>query len=337
MEHSLRERIQVVQSAEDDIYGSCKIEVVAGMVDVFHQVPSTTMAEHQAKDNQLAPVLEWVREGKQPTKAAIYQVRSKNTRQLMYQFHQLILKDGVLHHLYIHNDVEYHQLVLPQRYHKKILQSLHNDLGHQGIDRTLDLLRERVYWPTMTQDASSWVEQCRRCQVAKGDYNIPKPKYGHLIAHNPLDLVCLDFTKVDPSKGGKENVLVMTDAFTKFSVAVTTNNQQALTVAKALVERWFHVYGIPSRIHSDQGKSFDNKIIDALCKMYGVKRTMTSPYNPRGNSQCERFNRTMFGLLKTLTKEQKGDWPAHLPALTFTYNVTPHSTTGYQPYELMFG
>ena len=56
--------------------------------------------------------------------------------------------------------------------------------------------------------------------------------------------------------------------FTKFSVVVTTNNQQALTVAKALVKRWFHVYGIPSRIHSDQGKSFDNKIIDALCKMY---------------------------------------------------------------------
>ena len=337
VEHSLRERIQVVQSAEDDIYGSCKIEVIAGMVDVFHQVPSTTMAEHQAKDNQLAPVLEWVRKGKQPTKAAIYQVHSKNTRQLMYQFHRLTLKDVVLHHLYIHNDVEYHQLVLPQRYHKKILQSLHNDLGHQGINRTLDLLRERVYWPTMTQDASSWVEWCRRCQVAKGDYSIPKPKFGHLIAHNPLDLVCLDFTKVDPSKGGKENVLVMTDAFTKFSVAVTTNNQQALTVAKALVKRWFHVYGIPSRIHSDQGKSFDNKIIDALCKMYGVERTMTSPYNPQVNSQCESLNHTMFGLLKTLTTEQKGDWPSHLPALTFAYNATPHSTTGYQPYKLMFG
>ena len=119
MEHSLRERIQVVQSAKDDIHGSCKIEVIASMVDVFPQVPSTTIAKHQAKDNQLAPVLEWVREGKQPTKAAIYQVRSKNTRQLMYQFHRLILKDGVLHHLYINNNVEYHQLVLPQRYHKK--------------------------------------------------------------------------------------------------------------------------------------------------------------------------------------------------------------------------
>ena len=45
----------------------------------------------------------------------------------------------------------------------------------------------------------------------------------------------------------------------------------------------------------------------------------------------------MFGLLKTLTKEQKGDLQAHLPTLTFAYNATPHSTTGYQPYELMFG
>ena len=134
VKHSLRECIQVVQSAKDDIYGSCKIKVITSMVDLFHQVPSTTMAKHQAKDNQLAPVLEWVRKGKQPTKATIYQVRSKNTWQLMYQFHRLILKDGVLHRLYIHNDVEYHQPVPPQSYHKKILQLLHNDLRHQGID-----------------------------------------------------------------------------------------------------------------------------------------------------------------------------------------------------------
>ena len=45
----------------------------------------------------------------------------------------------------------------------------------------------------------------------------------------------------------------------------------------------------------------------------------------------------MFSLLKTLTKEQESDWPAHLPAPTFAYNVTPHSTTGYQPHEIMFG
>ena len=56
-----------------------------------------------------------------------------------------------------------------------------------------------------------------------------------------------------------------------------------------------------------------------------------------GNAFCERFNRTLFGLLKTLTKEEKEKWPAHLPALCFAYNATPHSVTGLQPYQLMFG
>ena len=73
--------------------------------------------------------------------------------------------------------------------------------------------------------------------------------------------------KVGPSKDGKENVLVMTNAFLKFNVAVVMPNQQVKTVAKALVNKWFYVYGIPTRIHSNQGKSFNNKIIEQLCKI----------------------------------------------------------------------
>ena len=172
--------------------------------------------------------------------------------------------------------MEYHQLVLPQRYHHKVITALHDHMGHKGIDRTLDLLRERVYWPSMAKDAQNWVTNCRRCQIARGDYNQPKPKIGHLEAHNPLDLVCLDFTKIDPSKTGKENILVIIDAFTKFSLAVCTPNQTAKTVAKILVEKWFHVYGIPARIHSDQGRCFDSNIIKALCKMYGLEQSTST-------------------------------------------------------------
>ena len=63
---------------------------------------------------------------------------------------------------------------------------------------------------------------------------------------------------------------------------------------------------------------------------------MTMPYNPCGNSFCERFNHTLLGLLQTLPKEQKSCWPLLVPSLVFTYNAMPHSSTGYQPYELMF-
>ena len=180
-------------------------------------------------------------------------------------------------------------------------------MGHQGINRTMDLLRERVYWPSMAKDAQSWVTGCHCCQIARGDFTQPRTKIGHLEANNPLDLVCLDFTKIDPSETGKENILIITDAFTKFSLAFCTPNQTAKTVAKVLVEKWFHVYSVLSHIHSDQGRCFDLNVVKALCNMYGVEQSFTSLYNPRGNTFCECFNHTLFGLLKTLKVEEKAN------------------------------
>ena len=115
----------------------------------------------------------------------------------------------------------------------------------------------------MFADTDHWLAQCKQCLVVKGDYTEPKTLQGSLVANQPLELLCIDFTKADIVKGGKENILVLTDAFSKYSQAFVTNNQKSLTVAKILVEKWFSVFGIPTRIHSDQGRSFDNEIISA--------------------------------------------------------------------------
>ena len=171
----------------------------------------------------------------------------------------------------------------------------------------------------------------------KGDYTEPNTIPGVIIANNPMDLVCIDFTKVDPLKDSKENILVLTDAFTKFSQAFVTPNQKAITVAKILVDKWFYTYGIPACIHSDKGHSFDSEIMSHLYVLYGVEQSTTMPYNLHGNAPMERLNHTLIGLLKSLPKEQKSNLPLHLPSLVFAYNAMPHDTTGYQPYELMFG
>ena len=96
------------------------------------------------------------------------------------------------------------------------------------------------------------------------------------------------------------------------------------------------MFGIPSCIHSNQGRSFDNEVISHLCKMYGIRQSTTIHYNPGGNSQCKRLNRTLFGLMLSLDQEQKPNQPIYLPSLVNAYNATPHRTTGFQPYELMF-
>ena len=79
----------------------------------------------------------------------------------------------------------------------------------------------------MCQDVTKWVKSCKRYKKAKNLYNDPNGKQGSLIANCSLDLLCLDFTKMDCSKDGKENILIMIDAFSSFTVAVVTANEQA--------------------------------------------------------------------------------------------------------------
>ena len=163
------------------------------------------------------------------------------------------MKWDILHWIYITNDVESQQLVLPKEYHQTVLCMLHDDYGHQGLDQTLALLRERFYWGTMNHDVTKYVTNCHQCHVRKGHNTGPQTQQGSLVANNPLDLLCIDFLKVDPSRDGKENILVLTDAFTKFSQAFVTNNQKAPNIAKIFVNKLFYGYGILAHIHRDKG------------------------------------------------------------------------------------
>ena len=58
----------------------------------------------------------------------------------------------------------------------------------------------------MNQDVTEYVTNCHWCHAVKGHYTDPQTQQGSHVANNPLDLLCVDFLKVHPSKGGKENI-----------------------------------------------------------------------------------------------------------------------------------
>ena len=230
-----------------------------------------------------------------------------------------------MHQLYINNDVEYHQMILPLEYQMQVPQMLHDGQHNQGIEITTAFCGECFYWSTIYKDIAEYVKDCPWCQVAKAPYVGPKTQPASIIANGPMDLLCVNFTTIDPSRDSKENVLVLTDAFSKFSQAFVTPNQKVLIMVKIIVDKWFYIYRIAARIHSDKGQSFENTILEHLYTIYGVKQSTTIPYNLHGNSNCERFNHMFHDLSKTLDKEQKTNWTLHLSSLVFAYNAMPHS------------
>ena len=182
-------------------------------------------------------------------------------------------RQGVLY-VKFHDPLEgdHYQLLLPAELRPKVLEALHNRAGHQGQERTLALLQKRCWWPGMSADVERWCKSCETCTVSKAPTPKVRPTMGSLIAEKPLDILAIDFTQLEKSSDGRENVLVMTDVFSKFTQAVPCRDQKSSTVAKALIREWFQKYGVPRRIHSDQGRNFESQLVKDLCAEYTVSQ-----------------------------------------------------------------
>ena len=252
------------------------------------------------------------------------------------QFDHLKVSRGVLYREVQENEEIISQIVLPECYRATVLEGLHNDVGHPGRERTLSLLRERFFWPGMTTEVEKHVSNCDRCLKRKSSTNTYAPLV-NIQSTYPLELVCFDYLTLEPSKGGFGNILVITDHFTKYAVAVPTRNQTAKTTADAFYNEFIVKYGIPTKLHSDQGANFESNIIKELCEVMDIKKTRTTPYHPMGNGCVERYNRTLLNMLGTLEPSKKADWKKYIPSLVYAYNCTKHETTKISPFELMFG
>ena len=146
----------------------------------------------------------------------------------------------------------------------------------------------------------------------------------------------MDFMEMPKSLSGNKYCLVMMDYYTKWPEVFAVADQQALTVARALLY-FVSRHGIPQVLHSDQGRLFDNEVIREVCKMLGIQKVRTSSYHPEADGLVERMNRTILQMLSKYAAEQPTEWDLFIQPLVGAYRTAVQASTGFSPFALVYG
>ena len=134
-----------------------------------------------------------------------------------------------------------------------------------------------------------------------------------------------------------KNVLVMTDHFKRYALAVVMKDQTAKTVMKVFYECFIAVFGVPVKLLSDRGVNFTSALVEELCAAFGIQKCRTTAYHTQCNGQVECFHQMLFCMIVKLARDKKAQWEQHLLELLQAYNSTWSVVTGYSLHYLMFG
>ncbi len=160
----------------------------------------------------------------------------------------------------------------------------------------------------------------------------------------PLPLMQVPFERIgmdligplERSARGHRFALVLVDYATRYPEAVALRNISAKSVAEALFSMISRV-GIPKEILTDQGTAFMSRTIRELYELLGIKSIRTSVYHPQTDGLVERFNRTLKTMIRKFVHEDAKNWHKWLEPLLFAVREVPQASTGFSPFELLYG
>ena len=250
-----------------------------------------------------------------------------------------VKRDGLLHQVTTKEGQQQALLVIPEPLRKQVLyMGHHNPLsGHFGLSKTQARIQKYFSWPRFADDVSRYVRSCHQCQLTSQARTPPQPMGITKLAAIPFSRVAVDIVgPLTATRSGKQYILTYVDMATRYPDAVPLGSIESEKVAEALLQICSRV-GFPEVLTSDNGSNFTSKMFEAFLRLVEVDHIRTSVYHSMGNGTCERYNGTLIRCLRKLVFDFPRQWDKYLPAALFAYRDTPHDTTGYAPFELIYG
>lgn len=229
--------------------------------------------------------------------------------------------------------------IFSEQEQKELINQFHTSLisGHAGVTATYNRMRRFYTWPKMKLTIKQAIRICPECQLNKTTIKPNIPLKVTTTSKQPFDKVAIDLVGPLPETlTGSKYLFTILDDLTRYLLAIPIPNMEAQTVATELVNKFFSVYGASRSLLSDNGTNFISELFRETCRIFKIKKLYTTPYRPQGN-YVERSHRDIKTYLRIFVNENKDNWDALMPMYVFKYNTSKHSSTGYTPYELVFG
>ena len=220
------------------------------------------------------------------------------------------------------------RIVLPESLQQQAVKLAHT--GHQGIVKTLSLLREKVWFRGMQQAVEDTVKTCLSCQIST-----PLP------AREPLKMSPLPtapWTEISADFGHMPNgqyILVVSDEYSRYPIVDILDTISARAVIPRL-DKIFAEFGIPTVLKTDNGPPFNSHDFATFAKHTGFTHRKITPLWPRANAETERFMRSVKKTVKAASA-LGGNWKQEMYRFLLDYRTTPHCSTGLAPATVFFG
>jgi hypothetical protein len=224
-----------------------------------------------------------------------------------------------------------------------VIRHAHESLssGHTGRDKTLERVLRRFYWRGAAEDVGTWVTSCAVCQSVRPRGTYPDGLLNpHSIPNRPWQDVAVDFvTGLPVSERGNDAFVAFTCKLTKMVHVVPMNfgDSSAAVVARIYFDSVWRLHGAPMKIVSDRDPRFQDAFWQELMRLMGVKVARTTPYNPRSDGQAEHSNRVIEDMLRSFVDANVEDWDLFTTNVEFAINDSRSESTGFTPFELVFG